>query len=426
MKSLIHILPLAAVLSCSQGQPKTEDTQGSSVASDAGVDSLADDNQLHVTLTDEYRNGSPIADAMILVEQNGAITGRGISSTDGRWSLDVDWNAGPITVTAWRYGFSVASIVGMTRELVPKAGVTLRLHEPNPPPPAARMEGQIRPGSANPAYSFVNLHSNSKLATETFDQRTQNWTFNAEPGVPVEISYQVKIVAAQPPYSEPSESGYQSFSSRVLDWWRVSLTSPVDGLTFNEVEPPSEMRQIKPRWFQIALPRSPVTETSHLSALVWMTTAQGPLVIGQSFEGRYSANEFVLIMSTTDEIAGAAEVYTKLTRFTGEYKDSSSTIRIDGAGKDLTLSSVEWLSVPALKRADANGIEWSGAATSAYTEIFVAPGDYSAGHWSIVAPAGVSGLTWPTQAPVLTPEKRASVRTATCFPQERCRSAAVI
>ena len=41
-------------------------------------------------------------------------------------------------------------------------------------------------------------------------------------------------------------------------------------------------------------------------------------------------------------------------------------------------------------------------------------------------PASASGPTWPMQAPVETPEKRASVITATCLPQERCLSAAVI
>ena len=41
-------------------------------------------------------------------------------------------------------------------------------------------------------------------------------------------------------------------------------------------------------------------------------------------------------------------------------------------------------------------------------------------------PARASGPTWPMQAPVETPEKRASVSTAICLPNERCLSAAVI
>jgi len=38
-------------------------------------------------------------------------------------------------------------------------------------------------------------------------------------------------------------------------------------------------------------------------------------------------------------------------------------------------------------------------------------------------PASASGPTWPMQAPVETPEKRASVSTATCLPKLRCLSA---
>ena len=41
-------------------------------------------------------------------------------------------------------------------------------------------------------------------------------------------------------------------------------------------------------------------------------------------------------------------------------------------------------------------------------------------------PASASGPTWPMQAPVETPEKRASVSTATCLPHEMCLSAEVI
>ena len=41
-------------------------------------------------------------------------------------------------------------------------------------------------------------------------------------------------------------------------------------------------------------------------------------------------------------------------------------------------------------------------------------------------PASASGPTWPMHAPVETPEKRASVITATCLPNDRCLSAAVI
>ena len=40
-------------------------------------------------------------------------------------------------------------------------------------------------------------------------------------------------------------------------------------------------------------------------------------------------------------------------------------------------------------------------------------------------PASASGVIQPTQAPVLTPENRASVITATSRPQERSFSAAV-
>ena len=40
-------------------------------------------------------------------------------------------------------------------------------------------------------------------------------------------------------------------------------------------------------------------------------------------------------------------------------------------------------------------------------------------------PASASGPTWPMQAPVDTPEKRASVSTGTCLPQGRCLSAEV-
>ena len=38
-------------------------------------------------------------------------------------------------------------------------------------------------------------------------------------------------------------------------------------------------------------------------------------------------------------------------------------------------------------------------------------------------PASASGPTWPMQAPVETPEKRASVSTATCLPNVRYLSA---
>ena len=41
-------------------------------------------------------------------------------------------------------------------------------------------------------------------------------------------------------------------------------------------------------------------------------------------------------------------------------------------------------------------------------------------------PAKASGPTCPMQAPVDTPENRASVMSATCFPYDRCFSAAVI
>ena len=40
-------------------------------------------------------------------------------------------------------------------------------------------------------------------------------------------------------------------------------------------------------------------------------------------------------------------------------------------------------------------------------------------------PASASGPTWPMQAPVETPEKRASVTSATCLPTSRYFSAEV-
>ena len=40
-------------------------------------------------------------------------------------------------------------------------------------------------------------------------------------------------------------------------------------------------------------------------------------------------------------------------------------------------------------------------------------------------PASASGPTWPMQAPVDTPENRASVISDTCLPNDRCFSAEV-
>lgn len=412
----VLILSLAGA-ACSPSKPNTEQGDGGSTSSDAGASHdagdrpFASDNRLHVAVTNDHHAGSqPLAHATILVEQNGEVISMARSGDDGRWSAEVDWDDGPLTVTAWRYGFSVASVVGVTQDLVPEGGVPLELYALYLPQDV-RIQTYLRPITSPGHFLDVSVFSNSDLATRSDDNSVWAWVLNTERGVPLEIAYYVYEATVVEGGWKPPEpgSGYQAYSFPRRNWWRISLPSPVDDLVFDEMSPASEMREIKPRPFQIALPVSPSGEPCEVTARVSMRTAQGPLVIGTSFEGYYSGGLFVMTVATTDEIAGADEVYTELVRTTPDVAPgTSSVIRLEGAGKTRELSDVEWLPLPAMTNVDAKGIAWASA-KSAHTQVFVAPSDRSAGQWSIFAMAGVSELTWPTLPEEVEPVFRGEV-----------------
>jgi len=394
VKPLTLILLLSTSVACSSERAAdAPDSSSSPITSDAGPtanDAAAPDPQVRVTLTEMRRAGNrPLADATVSVEQNGKIVRSGAADADGSWEADVDWDLGPVNVTAWRAGFTTTTLVGLTKEDIAERDEPLLIQMRSlTPPPSVQIEGDIATPAGQP---IIRLSSDANLRRPTNGESVLHWAVATEPDLPVEIAYQTELLTR--PVEQPGDgSGYQAYQSSVLDWWRISIEKPVAGLVFSEDKPSSNMRRIKPRKYRIALPRPVVgEEPSTVHGRTHLATPQGSLIVGRSTDANYEGDRFVLTMNTTDEVASAESAITELSRSKTGYQ---SSIWIDEPGKDIELTAVNWLEPPTMERADARGIAWLSD-KSAYTTIFVAPANPAVAQWFVYVPAGVSEIEWP-------------------------------
>lgn len=398
MRPCTLILLMSTSVACSSERAAdAPDSSSSPITSDAGPtasEAAVPDPQLRVTLTELRRAGNqPLRNATVSVEQNGKIVVSGAADANGSWEADVDWDLGPVNVTAWRAGFTTTTLVGLTKDDIAQRDEPLLIQMRSlTPPPSVQVDGDIAAPARQP---IINLSSDANLRRPASGGSVLHWAVATEPDLPVEIAYQTELLT--PPVEQPGDgTGYQVYHRSMLDWWRISIKKPVAGLVFSEDEPSSNMRRIKPRKYRIALPRPVVgEEPSTVHGRTHLATPQGSLIVGRSTDANYEGDRFVLTMSTTDEVASAKSAITELSRSKTDYQ---SSIWIDKPAKDIELTAVNWLEPPKMERADAQGIAWLSD-KSASTTIFVAPANPSAAQWFVYVSAGVSEIEWPKLPP---------------------------
>jgi hypothetical protein len=390
-----HALALASVLIAF---PACSDDGGQAEATDAGVadaNTLASHALRVVAERIERSEDHVLSGATVIIEQAGIVTASGMTSADGAFAVELDWELGAASVTVWRQGYSAQTYVGVTRENLLAEGGELRI-----PIYALSIPSSFLNVSGVPSQDAVTFQSFTHITATSYlpvpSIQGPNWSMAGEEGLPLEIIYQRRTVGQAQVQDEPTP-GYVPYAYNVEKWWRIVEAKPKDGALYQEDRPAASMQVIEPEEFRLSMEPSADAPPEVWARVIRPTDGGRALMVGLSHDARYEANRFTLKVSGTDQVHELG-VTTEVTGYFGD--GSSSLFKIDGAGEDRDLGKVQWLEPPVSVAADAGQIAWQGAKGTNSTIVVstvatTVPDGPPVAQWAISTLPGVDSLAWP-------------------------------
>jgi hypothetical protein len=370
-KSLLLMAVFVVACSDKSGSHATESQNSHS---QAGENDSLPEGTLRVTCT-EY-GAVALPDATVRVERHGEIVLEGKSDESGTFSADVDWDDGPITITLEKEGYTAVTFVGVGEK--DARDVKMSIYSKTPLPTHS-VSGAVTAGMGGAILVF----SSSALPPRArFDG--ESWSVQGIAGEPLEVAYQV--------LQDEQFFGAVDYVSTPLSWWRASLPALEKDVTLSEAGQHAGLRKMTTREWTILLDAPRVPTPMMVQAKVFGVSRAGVLGIGISHTlSLVATGEFGLdVTASAEDLDSLEQVSTELTLFASG-SVARSVSYVSGAGHDIDLGAVPWVSVPEITEQDVVHMSWHGDADT-LTLVGVGAA-YDA--WVIMVPKGEAALEWP-------------------------------